>query len=163
MHGNVGGPAGVVAQQRHHLRGLAGAVDAAIQPDIGVERAGIRQAGHAAIRQVERGAAEVEHRVVLAAQHLDGARGGRPLAMQQRGGEAADAVGVGGGLAEDLVVLGEQAQRGAGARHHVGIAAHLDGQPVGAAPDGGGEVGAQDHLHPGRVLGVPSPAPAISA
>ena len=43
MHGNVGGPPGIVAQQRHHLRRLAWPVDAAIQPDIGVERAGMRQ------------------------------------------------------------------------------------------------------------------------
>ena len=152
MHGNVGGPPGIVAQQRHHLRRFARPVDAAIQPDIGVERTRMRQPRHAAIRQVEGGAAQVEHRVVLAAQHLERARRDRTFAVHQRRGEPADAVAVGGGLAEDLVVLGKQAQRGAGARQHVGIAAHLHGQPVGAAPDGRREVGAQDHLHAGRGI-----------
>ena len=113
MHGNIGGPPGIVAQQRHHLRRLAWPVDAAIQPDIGVERTRMRQSRHAAIRQIERGAAEVEHRVVLATQHLERARRHRAVAMQQRRGEAADAVGIGGGLAEDLVVLRQQAQRDA--------------------------------------------------
>ena len=153
VHRDVGGLACVVAQQGHHMGGLAGPVDAAVQPDIGVERARIGQAGHAAIRQVERGAAEVEQRVVLATEHLDRTRGGRPLAVQQRSGEAADAVSVRGGLAEDFVVLGEQAKGGAGAGLHVGVAAHLDGQAVGAAPNGGGEVGVQDHLHRGLRVG----------
>ncbi len=112
----------------------------------------MRQPGHSTIGQIERGAAEIEQGVVVAAQHLDRAGRDRAVAMHQRRGEAADAVGVGGGLAKDLVVLGEQAQRDSGPRAGVGIASHLHGQPVGAAPDRGRKIGAQDHLHAGRRI-----------
>jgi len=95
---NVGGPAGTVAQQRHHLCRLAGPVDAAIWPDIGVERFWMRRSGHPAIRQIECCAAEVQHRVVLAAQHLDRARRHRAIGTHQRRGAAADAIGIGRGL-----------------------------------------------------------------
>ena len=50
----IGRAAGVVAQQRHHLHGLAGAVDAAIGPDESVERTRMRGARDAAVGQVER-------------------------------------------------------------------------------------------------------------
>ena len=60
MHWYVGRSAGVVAQQRHHLRCFARPIDAAIQPDVGIERSRVRQPGHSAIGQVECCAAEVE-------------------------------------------------------------------------------------------------------
>ncbi len=53
------------------------------------------------------------------------------------------------------------------------IAAHLHGQPIGAAPDGGREVGAQDHLHrrsarsacrrPARAISAYRPGPAVAS
>ena len=58
----------------------------------------MRRSGHPAIRQIECCAAEVQHRVVLAAQHLDRARRHRAIATHQRRGAAADAIGIGRGL-----------------------------------------------------------------
>ena len=108
MRGNVRWQAGGVAQQRHHLHRLARTVDAAIQPDISIERPRVRQADDASIRQVECSGGQVKQRIVVAAQHLDRTRAGRSCPMQQRRGEAADAIRIGGGFAEDFVVLRQQ-------------------------------------------------------
>ena len=115
----------------------------------------MREAGNAAIRQIERRAVQIEHGVVFAGERLDGARRDRPLAVQQWGRETADAVGIGGGLTEDVVVLGEQAQGDTGTWQHVGEAAHLHGQTIGAAPHGWCEIGPENHLHAGRCVGRP--------
>ena len=153
MRRQFGRLAGVVAQQRHHLHRLARPIDAAIEPDEGIERPRIGHARHTAIGQVERGVVEIEHgEIVVRAEGVNRPRRHRPLAVQQWRGEAGDTVRIGGGLGQDVVVRRDQPQPDAGARHHVGEAAHLHGQPVGAAPNGRRQIGAQDHLHrAGRV------------
>ena len=56
---------------------------------------------------------------------------------------------------QDVVVARHQPQGHAGPGAGVGVAPQLDGEPVAATPDGGGEVGLQHRLHGlGRVLGL---------
>ena len=57
--------AAVVAQHRHELHGLAGAIDAALGIEEGVDRAGLVAARDAAVGEVERRLAELEAREIL--------------------------------------------------------------------------------------------------
>ena len=151
MHRYVGRSAGVVAQQRHHLHGFAGPVDAAIEPDIGIERTGMRQrrsprdrtgrtprrSGRAACsrrRPAPRPRAARPDRRHASAARRSGRHRRPSVAVSPR-----------------ISLLSASRRSVTPARGvHVGVAAHLHGQPVGAAPDGGREVSAQDHLHAGR-------------
>ena len=68
-HGQIdvgNGDAVGVAQQRGHIDGLAGAVDAALGEDEGVERAGRLAARDAAIGQIEGRLREIEEGIVAA-------------------------------------------------------------------------------------------------
>ena len=64
------GDALVVARKRRHMHGLAGAIDAALGIDEGVEPGRGLAAGDAAIRQIERRAFQIEERVIAAAYSL---------------------------------------------------------------------------------------------
>ena len=109
---------GGVAQHRHHLHRLAGPVDAAVEPDEGVERSRIRLALHAAIGQVERSGVQVQRgEVVVGAERLQRGRRQRPLALQQRGGKPSHAVGIGARLGQDIVVARQQ--------HHLNVRLRL--------------------------------------
>ena len=143
---------GVVAQQRHDLHRFAGPVDAAVRPGEGVQRPGMRRALHAAVRQVERGGGEVQRDQVGALRAVDGLRRLWPGAAQQWGGKAGHAVRVRGGLGEDVVAAGQQAQLHAGPGQGVGEAADLYGKPIRAAPDRGRQVGPDHHLGGGRAV-----------
>ena len=82
VDGQIGRGTTVVAHQGHEIDGFTGAVDAALGPEIGVQRAGMGLACDAAIRKVEGGAVEVEGGEVLPFRQLG-------EHMQGRGGERA--------------------------------------------------------------------------
>ena len=89
------------------MDGLAGSVDAAVGPGESVERPGIGLALDAAIGQVEGGRGEVERDEVFAHQAVDALRRLRPGSAQEGGAESDDAIGIGRGLGQDVVVARE--------------------------------------------------------
>ena len=100
----------IVAQQRHELHRLAGAVDAALGIEEGVDRAGLRASIDAAIRQVESRLGELEPREFLLGRIRghDGDRFGRTGALDKARGERGAPVGAGDDLADRLVAAREQ-------------------------------------------------------
>ena len=132
------------------MDGLAGAENAAVEPDESIERAGMGAPGGAAVGQVEAGGFEVQRHEIIAAQGVDGSRRDGALAAQQRRVEARHAIRIGLNLGQDLVVGGNQRQartRRDAARLQ---AARLHRQPGRAAPGGQAQIGDEDGQHAGQ-------------
>ena len=141
-----------VAQHGHELHRLAGAVDAALGVEEGIDRAGLVAPGHAAVGEVERRLAELEPREILLVgigRH-DGAGAGRTAALEQAGGEQ-DAAGlVGHRLGHRLVAARQQGDFEVGERLGRLQRAGEDVQPVVAGEGGERDVGVH-HPHAGRL------------
>ncbi len=146
---------GVVAGKRCDVDRLADAVDAALGPGVDVERAGRGAALDAAVGQVEAGPRHVEEDEVgsgvLGHQH---GRHHAAFAARQAGRELDAAFGVGGGGAEDLVVLGEQRQLDAGERLGGTERAGEDVEAVLAGIGRQADVGDDEPLRGARLPGV---------
>jgi hypothetical protein len=136
--------AGGVADQHAGIHRLAGAVDAAVEPQEGIDRAGMRAAGGATVGQVEGGGFEREGRDVVGGLGVD--RDGRhgAGAAHQRNGEAHQAIGAGAGFRQDLVVAGHQHDAQAGGDGGGLQGARLHRQPVGTAPGGQADIGDEE-------------------
>ncbi len=120
-----------IAHQGGELDGLAGTIGAALGHQIDIERLRRGPTRDAAIAQIEGGLGEVE-KAVVAVRTL-GDQDGRGVAAgtaQQTGLEAGMTLGVGGRLAQDVVVERDQAQRRAGDRLGARERAHQGVQTV---------------------------------
>jgi hypothetical protein len=139
-----------VAQHGHQLHGLAGAVDATLGVEEGVDGPRLVAAGDAAVGQVERRLGEFEAGEFL----LGGVRGhhgtdlGGALALQQAGGEGDASVGGGECLSHRLVAARQQHDLEAGKRQGGLQRAGEDVQPVVAAEGRQRDVGVH-HPHAG--------------
>ena len=106
-----------VADQRGEMDGLARPVDSALGRHEHIERPGRGAAVDAAVGQIERGAGEVDERIVaIADAGVDHLRGGAAGAAGEAGIEADIAVLVGGALAEHVVIDRDEAELDAGDR-----------------------------------------------
>jgi hypothetical protein len=130
-----------VAQQRHDIDGVAGAVDAALGVEEGFDRARAGTAGDAAIRQVEGRAAEIEEGEVALPIGQKRRRGVRAGPAQQARRECRLALCVGRRLAEHVLARGNKGQLHARQRIGRGERAGEDMQPVGAGHRADGDVG----------------------
>ncbi len=113
-----------IAGERRQVNRLAGAIDAALGVEEGVEPFRSDPALHAAIGEVEGGLLEVEEAVILAGARRHEAGREAALAPREAGVEAGEAVGVGRGRAEDLIVAGEELHLDVAQRLGVGQRAH---------------------------------------
>ena len=142
--------AAVVADHGHELHSLAGPVDAALGIEKGIDRAGLRTAIDAAVRQIERGLGEFEAREVLAGRILrhDGDRLGGAAAFQKARREGGAAILRRDGLAERFVAARQNHDLDAGQRLGSLQGAGKDVQPVVAGKAREADIGV-DHPHAG--------------
>ena len=150
----VDGNAHAVAQQRHGMDVLTGAVDAAIGVDERVQRALHVAAGDAAIGQIEGRLGDVEDREILAGPISDDSGGGgRAGAAQQAGRQDRVAGGVGDRLTENLGVAGLQLDLDPAQRTGIAERAGEDVEAVGGGDGGQRDVGLHDQLR-GVIVGI---------
>ena len=142
-HGQVdarNGDAGRVAQQRRHIDGLAGAVDAALGEHIRIEPLRHVAPGDAAVGQIEGLLLEIEKGVIAAvARGDDQRRRQSAFAARQPRREADRAVGVGLLGGEHLVVAREQPDLDAverrGGRQRIDEGMDAVGAGIGGQPE----------------------------
>ena len=149
----LGGGALGVAQHGGDEHRLAGAVDAALGIDEGIQGPRRIAALDAAVGEVERALIEVEEGVVaLGVGRGDEARRQPALSFGKAGGEAGEAALVGGDCGEHLVVLGDQLDLDAGHRLGTGQGSHQHLDATRAAEGRQAEVGHHEPLRRQRLV-----------
>ena len=143
----------LVAQQGTEMNRLARAVNTAFGIEEGIDRPWRDPAGHAAVRQIEGRAGEVQEVVIAAVgRHSHRRRAVAPGAPGQAWRELDPAGGIGRCRAQNLVVAGDEADGNAGHRLRRRERPGEDGQAVLAAIGRDAEVA--DHQPLGRPASV---------
>ena len=150
-HRQVHRGAGRVAQQRRDLHRLAGAVDAAVQPEEGIEGGRMRAARGTPVRQVEGRGLKVECGEIRPIRRMD--RDGREPgpAAQQRRGEAGEARIIRRRFAQHLIVARDQRHANTGLHSGRAKRTRLHRHAIGAAPRDQADIGDDDRQRRRRL------------